>query len=130
MNAAVLAILSLVAFTLAFKIYARWIERRVYDMDSDEKTPAHATPDGIDFVPCTKHVLFGHHFCSVAGAAPIVGPALAVFWGWLPALLWVVFGSIFLGAVPDQVRSEDPVASVFDEHLRPGRRSYLRMDQR
>ncbi len=101
MNAAVLAILGLLAFYLAMRFYARWLERRLYETDNDEPTPAHTSPDGIDFVACNRHVLFGHHFCSVAGAAPIVGPAIAVIWGWLPALLWVVFGTIFIGAVHD-----------------------------
>src|SRR5690606_10868885 len=64
-------------------------------------TPAHAMNDGIDYVPTNKHVLFGHHFTSVAGAAPILGPAIAVFWGWLPALLWVVVGTIFAAGVHD-----------------------------
>jgi len=101
MNAAVLAVISLAIFFLAFRFYARWIERRVFETDNDDPTPAHTAPDGIDFVPCGKHVLFGHHFCSVAGAAPIVGPAIAVIWGWLPALIWVVLGTIFIGAVHD-----------------------------
>ncbi|MDJ0974907.1 MAG: carbon starvation protein A [Planctomycetota bacterium] len=101
MNAAFLAVLSLGAFFLATRFYARWIERRVYDMDNDDPTPAHTCADGVDFVPCGKHVLFGHHFCSVAGAAPIVGPAIAVIWGWLPALIWIVVGTIFIGAVHD-----------------------------
>ena len=101
MNAAVLAFLSLAAFFLATRTYARWVERRVFDMDNDDPTPAHTKTDGIDFVPCGKHVLFGHHFCSVAGAAPIIGPAIAVIWGWLPALIWVVVGTIFIGAVHD-----------------------------
>ena len=70
-------------------------------MNTDEPTPAHTKTDGIDFVPCHRHVLFGHHFCSIAGAAPIVGPAIAVIWGWAPALLWVVLGTIFIGAVHD-----------------------------
>jgi len=101
MNAALVAVAGIVLFWLALRFYARWIERRVFRTDNDEPTPAHVTPDGVDFVPCGKHVLFGHHFCSVAGAAPIVGPAIAVIWGWLPALLWVVFGTIFIGAVHD-----------------------------
>lgn len=101
MNAALLAVLGFLAFWLATRFYARWIERRLFAMDNDDPTPAHTTPDGVDFVPCRKHVLFGHHFCSVAGAAPIVGPAIAVIWGWLPAFLWVVLGTIFIGAVHD-----------------------------
>jgi carbon starvation protein len=101
MNAALLAVVALVLYWLAYRFYARWMERKVYETDSDEATPAHQRPDGVDYVACRKHVLFGHHFCSVAGAAPIVGPAIAVIWGWLPALLWVVFGTIFIGAVHD-----------------------------
>ena len=101
MNAALLAAGTLGLFWVAFRFYARWIERRVYETDNDEPTPAHTATDGIDFVPCRRHVLFGHHFCSVAGAAPIVGPAIAVIWGWLPALLWVVLGTVFIGAVHD-----------------------------
>jgi len=66
-----------------------------------QPTPAHTHNDGIDYVPTRREVLLGHHFSSIAGAAPIVGPAVAVSWGWVPALLWVVFGTIFLGAVHD-----------------------------
>ena len=101
MNALVLVVLSLGAFFLAQRFYARWLERRVYETDTDEPTPAHTKADGVDFVACTRHVLFGHHFCSIAGAAPIVGPAIAVIWGWVPALLWVVFGTALIGAVHD-----------------------------
>ncbi len=101
MPAVWVALTTIIAFVLAIKFYARWIERRVFEMDNDDPTPAHTHADGVDFVPCNKHVLFGHHFCSVAGAAPIVGPAIAVIWGWVPALLWVVIGTIFIGAVHD-----------------------------
>ena len=101
MPAVWVALATIFAFVLAIRFYARWIERRVFEMDNDDPTPAHTHTDGVDFVPCNKHVLFGHHFCSVAGAAPIVGPAIAVVWGWLPALLWVVIGTIFIGAVHD-----------------------------
>ena len=101
MNAALLAVGTLGLFFVAYRVYARWLERRVFETDSDAPTPAHRMTDGIDFVPCRRHILFGHHFCSVAGAAPIVGPAIAVIWGWLPALLWVVFGTIFIGSMHD-----------------------------
>ena len=101
MNAALLAAGALAAFVVAHRTYARWLERRVFALDDAQATPAHRAPDGVDCVPCGKHVLFGHHFCSVAGAAPIVGPSIAVIWGWLPALLWVVLGTIFIGAVHD-----------------------------
>src|SRR5690606_919083 len=70
-------------------------------LDPDFVTPAHQFEDGVDFVPTNKFVLWGHHFTSVAGAAPIVGPAIAVIWGWLPAFLWVVLGTIFFAGVHD-----------------------------
>jgi len=91
----------LAAFFTGYRIYSRYIAERIYRLDPDYETPAHRFEDGVDFVPTNRHVLFGHHFTSVAGAAPIVGPAIAVIWGWLPAFLWVVIGTIFAGAVHD-----------------------------
>ena len=70
-------------------------------MDDKYITPAHQINDGVDFVPTKKVVLWGHHFTSVAGAAPIVGPAIAVYWGWVPAVIWVVLGTIFFAGVHD-----------------------------
>src|SRR5690606_22473433 len=70
-------------------------------LDPDFVTPAHEFEDGVDYVPTNKYVLWGHHFTSVAGAAPIVGPAIAVIWGWLPAFLWVVLGTVFFAGVHD-----------------------------
>ena len=68
-------------------VYSRFIAEKIYQLDPDFQTPAHELSDGVDYVPTNKYVLWGHHFTSVAGAAPIVGPAIAVYWGWLPALL-------------------------------------------
>jgi carbon starvation protein len=96
-----LLIVGLSAFLTGYKIYSKFLACRIYQLDPDFKTPAHEFEDGVDFVPTNKHVLFGHHFTSVAGAAPIVGPAIAVIWGWLPAFLWVVVGTVFAGAVHD-----------------------------
>ena len=101
MNAALLAVFSLFCFFLSYVFYSRFLAKKIYEIDSDIVTPAHEFKDGIDYVPTNKYVLFGHHFTSVAGAAPIIGPAIAVIWGWLPAVLWVVFGTIFIGAVHD-----------------------------
>lgn len=101
MKAIVIAGIGLVAYWLGWQFYSRFIARRIYRLDPDFETPAHEFQDGIDFVPTNKHVLWGHHFTSVAGAAPIVGPAIAVFWGWLPALVWVVLGTIFFAGVHD-----------------------------
>jgi carbon starvation protein len=101
MNAIVVALVGLVLYFLAYQFYSRFIAERIYRLDPNFKTPAHELEDGIDYVPTNKHVLWGHHFTSVAGAAPIVGPAIAAFWGWLPAFLWVVFGTIFFAGVHD-----------------------------
>jgi carbon starvation protein len=101
MNAALLAFFSIFCFFLSYLFYSRFLGKKIYKLDSNIITPAHEFKDGIDYVPTNKHVLFGHHFTSIAGAAPIIGPAIAVIWGWLPALLWVVIGTIFIGAVHD-----------------------------
>ena len=96
-----IAIGSFFGFIVAYHTYGRWIATRVFNLDANAKVPSCAFEDGVDFVPSKKSLVFGHHFTSIAGTGPIVGPAIAVFWGWLPALLWVVFGSIFIGAVHD-----------------------------
>jgi len=101
MSSIVLLVVGVAAFVTGFQIYSRFIAQRIYRLDPDFVTPAHEFEDGVDYVPTNRHVLFGHHFTSVAGAAPIVGPAIAVIWGWLPAFLWVVLGSVFAGAVHD-----------------------------
>ena len=101
MSAIALLVVGLLAFLAGYHIYSRYISRRIYQLDPDFVTPAHELEDGVDYLPTNRHVLFGHHFTSVAGAAPIVGPAIAVIWGWLPAFLWVTLGTIFAGAVHD-----------------------------
>jgi carbon starvation protein len=90
-----------VIFLLGYRYYGKYLAERVYVLDDRRLTPAHTMMDGVDFVPTNKHVLFGHHFTSVAGAAPIVGPAVGVFWGWGPALAWVVLGTVFAAGVHD-----------------------------
>jgi carbon starvation protein len=101
MPAVVVAMIVAVAFALGYKFYSPYLATKVYALDAKFITPAHQFRDGIDFVPTNKHVLFGHHFTSVAGAAPIVGPAVAVIWGWAPALAWVVIGTIFASGAHD-----------------------------
>ena len=90
-----------VGFIIAYHTYGRWLARKVFALDGDATVPSQQLRDDVDYVPTRKEVVFGHHFTSIAGTGPIVGPAIAVFWGWLPALLWVVFGSILIGAVHD-----------------------------
>ena len=101
MNAALLAIIVLILYFLAYRFYSKFLADKIFRLSDDEVTPAHELNDGVDFVPSNKHVLFGHHFASIAGAAPIIGPAIAVFWGWVPAIIWVFVGSAVMGAVHD-----------------------------
>ncbi len=90
-----------VAYIIAYNTYGRWLGRRIFRLDPDAVCPSVELNDGNDYVPTRRGIVFGHHFTSIAGTGPIVGPAIAVFWGWLPALLWVLLGSIFIGAVHD-----------------------------
>ncbi|MBM1145881.1 Carbon starvation protein A [Alcanivorax sp. ALC70] len=101
MSAILLLVLGLGGMAAGYFFYSRFIAAKVYKLDPDFRTPAHEFEDGVDFVPTNRFVLWGHHFTSVAGAAPIVGPAIAVIWGWLPAFLWVVLGTIFFAGVHD-----------------------------
>ena len=96
-----IALGSFVGFIIAYHSYGRWLGKKIFALDPEAQVPSQQLRDDVDFVPTRKEVIFGHHFTSIAGTGPIVGPAIAVFWGWLPALLWVVFGSIFIGAVHD-----------------------------
>lgn len=102
MNALIIVCISGILFYVGFGFYARRLER-LWQIDSKRPTPAFTKYDGIDYVPA-RHwtVLFGHHFASIAGAGPIIGPVIAAMvWGWLPALIWIVLGCIFLGGVHD-----------------------------
>ncbi len=101
MNGVMIVLFGLVGLSFGWFVYSKFIAFRIYRLDPDFQTPAHELNDGVDYVPTNKYVLWGHHFTSVAGAAPIVGPAIAVYWGWAPALLWVVFGTIFFAGVHD-----------------------------
>ncbi len=101
MNSLVLMLLAVVAYLLAYRLYGRYLGARVFGLSTANRMPAHRFQDNIDFIPSKKHVVLGHHFTTVAGLGPIVGPAIGIIWGWLPAFIWVVFGSIFMGAVHD-----------------------------
>ena len=101
MDTLLIAVIAFVGYLVAYHTYGRWLARKIFKLDHDAEVPSKQLRDDIDFVPTKKEVIFGHHFTSIAGTGPIVGPAIAVFWGWLPALLWVLFGSIFIGAVHD-----------------------------
>ncbi|NPA41292.1 MAG: carbon starvation protein A [Aquificae bacterium] len=92
---------ALLMYGVGFFFYSRYLSQKVFGLDDSRKTPAHELEDGVDYVPTNKWILLGHHFTSITGAGPIVGPAIAVIWGWVPALLWVVLGAVFIGAVHD-----------------------------
>jgi len=101
MNSLLLAVGCALAYLIAYNTYGRFLARRIFNIQPDSPTPAHTKADGTDYVATKKEILFGHHYTSIAGTGPIVGPAIGVIWGWLPAILWVIFGSIFMGAVHD-----------------------------
>lgn len=101
MDTLLVAVLSAAGFVAAYHTYGRYLARRIFRLDPKALVPSREINDGVDYVPTRRAVIFGHHFTSIAGTGPIVGPAIAVFWGWLPALVWVLVGSVFIGAVHD-----------------------------
>ncbi|KZN63562.1 carbon starvation CstA family protein [Pseudoalteromonas luteoviolacea] len=101
MQSIMIVLFGILGMLFGWFVYSKFIATKIFKMDDDFVTPAHEFNDGVDYVPTNKVVLWGHHFTSVAGAAPIVGPAIAVYWGWVPAVLWVVIGTIFFAGVHD-----------------------------
>ena len=100
MNGLLLLVISVIVLSLAYLLYGRFLARK-WGIDPNRKTPAVEFEDGKEYVPTSKTVLFGHEFASIAGAGPINGPIIAAMFGWLPVLLWLLFGSVFFGAVHD-----------------------------
>ena len=102
MSSIILVIAGLFVFFIGYKFYSNFLGQKIYEIDdSSLSMPSSSFEDGVDYIPTKKHILFGHHFTSIAGAAPIVGPCVAAYWGWLPALLWILIGTVFMGAVHD-----------------------------
>lgn len=101
MQSLMIVVLGVAGMSFGWFVYSKFIATKIYRLDESFVTPAHEFNDGVDFHPTNKYVLWGHHFTSVAGAAPIVGPAIAVYWGWVPAVLWVTIGTIFFAGVHD-----------------------------
>tara|TARA_Y100000996_G_scaffold201276_1_gene157831 strand:+ start:951 stop:2672 length:1722 start_codon:yes stop_codon:yes gene_type:complete len=102
MSSVVLVLFGLSFFYLGYRFYSKFIGDQIFGInDKQVSMPSKNFNDGIDYVPTKKHILFGHHFTSIAGAAPIIGPCVAAFWGWLPALIWILIGTVFMGAVHD-----------------------------
>jgi carbon starvation protein len=100
MNGIELIIIALVMYVAAYRLYGGFISKRL-EVNNSKETPSHTMYDGVDYCPAKSPVLLGHHFASIAGAGPIVGPVIAAGFGWIPVYLWVVFGAIFIGGVHD-----------------------------
>ena len=101
MSALLIMVVSFIGYILMYKFYGRFIGSRIFKLKEGTKVPAQEFEDGVDFVPTKKEIIFGHHYTSIAGTGPIVGPAIAIIWGWVPALIWIFVGSIIMGAVHD-----------------------------
>ncbi len=100
-NSLFVAALAVGILYTSYKLYGTFLARKIFGFDNKRSTPAVELKDGMDFVPTHRAVLFGHHFASIAGLGPILGPAIAVYWGWLPALVWVLAGCVLVGGVHD-----------------------------
>jgi carbon starvation protein len=101
MDAVLIMVVTFVGYILMYRFYGRFVSQKIFNLRKDSKVPSVEMEDGKDYVPTRKEVIFGHHFTSIAGAAPIVGPAIAIIWGWVPALIWVFVGTVVMGAVHD-----------------------------
>jgi len=101
MDAVVLMVVAFVGYLVAYHTYGRFVAKKIFGLRREAAVPSKTLEDGIDYVPTRKGIIFGHHYTSIAGTGPIVGPAIGIIWGWLPAMLWVFLGSIFMGAVHD-----------------------------
>jgi carbon starvation protein len=126
MNSLIIAGLCFIGYIIAYHTYGKFLSRNIFKVDAKAVCPSASINDGKDYVPTKRSVLFGHHFTSIAGLGPVIGPAIAIIWGWVPAVIWVFFGSIFMGAVHDfgslivslrnQGRSIGDVASKLINH--------------
>ena len=100
MNGIELILIALVMYVVAYKLYGGFLSKRL-EVNNIKETPSHTMYDGVDYCPAKSPVLLGHHFASIAGAGPIVGPVIAAGFGWVPVYLWVLFGAVFIGGVHD-----------------------------
>ena len=123
MSSIILIVTAVLCFIAGYTFYGKFISKRL-GIDPTRKTPAHTMRDNVDYMPAKAPVLLGHHFASIAGAAPIIGPITAAVFGWIPVFLWIVFGSIFIGAVHDftsliaSVRHKgQSIGKIIEEHI-------------
>jgi carbon starvation protein len=101
MGALAIMVLAFAGYIIMYQLYGKYIGAKIFSLSGDNKPPSRELEDGVDYVPTKKEIIFGHHFTSIAGTGPIVGPAIAIIWGWVPAMLWIFIGSIVMGAVHD-----------------------------
>jgi len=101
MNSVIVLILGFIVAFVGYRFYAKYVDTKIMKSDPKRVTPAKMYMDGVDFMPTSKNILFGYQFKSIAGAAPIIGPIIAIQWGWLPALIWILAGTFFIGWVQD-----------------------------
>jgi carbon starvation protein len=101
MNSVVVLIIGFIVFFIGYRFYAKYVDTKIMKADPKKATPAKMYMDGVEFMPTSKNILFGYQFKSIAGAAPVIGPILAIQWGWLPAMLWLLLGALFIGWVHD-----------------------------
>ncbi|MGB9776978.1 MAG: carbon starvation protein A [Anaerolineae bacterium] len=121
MNALVVLLLAAIGLGVGYGVYAKTIDRKVIQPDPSKATPAKMYMDGVDFIPANRHVLFGYQFKSIAALGPILGPIIALQWGWLPALAWIILGTFFIGWVQDY---SSIIVSVREEGQTFGALSY------
>ena len=101
MNSVIIIIIAFAGYLVAYHTYGKYLASKIFRLEKNNKMPSEELYDGVDYVPTKRNIVFGHHFTTIAGLGPIVGPAIGIIWGWLPAILWVFFGSIFMGALHD-----------------------------
>ena len=132
MSASVLMVVALLIFITGYIWYGRFLTKK-FDLDGNRPTPAHTMKDGVDYVPAKAPILLGHHFSSIAGAGPILGPIFAAIFGWIPVFLWILLGSVFIGGVHDfssliaSVRhGGKSIGEVIEDHIgKDGKKLFL-----
>jgi len=101
MGALLIMVIAFIGYIIMYQLYGKFIGRKIFALSAAAKAPSVEFEDGRDYVPTRKEIIFGHHFTSIAGTGPIVGPAIAIIWGWVPAMIWIFVGTVVMGAVHD-----------------------------
>ena len=101
MEALLIMVVVFAGYIIMYHLYGKFIGKKIFNLSAEAKVPSVELEDGLDYVPTKKEVIFGHHFTSIAGTGPIVGPAIAIIWGWVPAIIWIFVGTVVMGAVHD-----------------------------